>query len=61
MILFLQLRSVFRVPCSVLGEESSATGINGLGGQPDIVEDMSALIEEFRVPCSVFWSRSILE
>jgi len=26
-------------------EEYSATGITVLGGQPDIVEDMSALIE----------------
>jgi len=30
-------------------EEYSATGITVLGGQPDIVEDMSALTEELRV------------
>jgi len=35
--------STFRVG----GEESSATGITVIEEQPDIVEDMSALIEEF--------------
>ena len=45
----------FCVPCSVfrvMVEEYSATGITVLGGQPDIVEDMSALMEEFCVLCS---------
>ena len=41
---------VFSVPCSafrVWGAKSSATGITIVVEQPDIVEDMSALIEEF--------------
>jgi len=39
---------VFRVPCSALWvEDYSAVGISVVGVQPDIVEDMSALIEEF--------------
>jgi len=39
---------VFSVPCSALWvEDYSATWITVLGVEPDFVEDMSALIEEF--------------